>query len=161
MSLVHARCSHTLIHLCQCDSITLPKASTMPLDGNKTPMFPTHKSATKPRAPIGQASNQARERSQHRGERTRSNSQTSNREAPRPQTANRRLEAETLKIGVPNNVPNGHTMKHQTSQSTLSEYENGYMQKMVKQEPAVRLSSRNAFQVRCCNYPTQCGTDRC
>lgn len=113
-------------------------------------MFQPQMSAPKQRAPVGRSSNEARERSHPGGERTRSHSQTRNREAPRAQTANRRLEAESLKVGVPNTFPKGHTMKHQTSQSTLSEHENAYMQKVVKQEPAVRPSSRNAFQVRCC-----------
>ena len=114
------------------------------------PMFQAPMSAPSLRAPVGRSSNEARERSHPGGERTRSHSQTSHREAPRAQTSNRRLGAEGLKLGVPDTFPNGHPMKHQTSQSTLSEHENGYMQKVVKQEPAVRPASRNAFQVRCC-----------
>ena len=126
---------------------------TMPLNGEKTSMFQPQVSAPKQRVPLGHSSNQARETSQQRGERSRSHSQTSNREPLRPPTANRQAEAASLKVDVINNVPSRFSnLKHQTSQSTLDEQENGNSQKMVKQEAVPRAPSHGAYPV--CSIPS-------
>ena len=103
---------------------------------------------SKQRGAASHSWNVSHETSQQREEQSRSRSQSSNREPLRPQQANPRVDAASLKLPVKNTIPERQPLKHQTSQSTLDEQENGNMQRLVKQEPMGPPPTLVGYQVR-------------